>query len=86
MTEKVKEKMKAIMKEINRKQAGGFYPGQNGWSQYADNCIAAEICPECGSYIFVNVGAIDKELGRTTTFFVCSTCEWKNCDYTEHSL
>ncbi len=85
MTEKVKEMMKGIMKTIIREQAEIFSPGENGWFQYVDNCIAAEMCPDCGNDIFTNLGAIDKELGRTT-FFECSTCEWKNYDYAEHRL
>jgi hypothetical protein len=86
MTEKTKELMKEIMKEILRTQSGDFSPEQNGCFQYTDNCIAAEICPDCGSEIFVNVGAIDKERARITTFFECSACEWKNYDYAEHRL
>ena len=68
----------------NNNQGEDITPEQNGWFQYADNCIAAEICPECGSEIFVNAGDIDKELGILTTLIECSTCEWKNYDYAEH--
>lgn len=84
MTEKSKKMMQEIMKEILRKQGEDITPEQNGWFQYADNCISAEICPECGSELFVNAGDIDKEIGTLTTLIECSTCEWKNYDYAEH--
>ena len=77
---------KDIMKEITRKQKGAFSQGQIGRMQHVDNSIAAEICPDCGSDIFINVEALDQDFGRTTTSFECSTCEWKNYDYAEHRL
>jgi hypothetical protein len=83
VTEKVKELMKEIMKEITKKEVGAFSPEQKSWSQYSDNCIAAEICPDCGSDIFVNVGVIDKNLGRISTFSECSTCDWKTYNHAE---
>jgi len=73
-------------KEMTRRQTGAFSQGQNGRRQHVDNSIAAEICPDCGSDIFINVETLDQEFGRTTTFFECSTCEWKNYDYAEYRL
>jgi hypothetical protein len=77
------EKLKELMKKISKKEAGAFSPEQNGWSQYSDHCIAAEICPDCGSGIFVNIGVIDNNLGITSTFSECSTCNWKVYNHAE---
>ena len=68
------------MKELLIKQMGSYAPGKTGWHNHVSNCIAAEMCPCCGSDIFVNEEVMDKELGRIT-FFECSTCEWKNYAY-----
>ncbi len=73
------------MKELLRKQMGSLSPGKAGWHNHVSSCIAAEMCPHCGSDIFVNEEVMEKELGRTT-FFECSTCEWKNYEYAEYRL
>jgi len=80
MISKTKEEMKKIMKKIARQQVGSFIPGQNGWPEHVDNCIAAEICPECGSDIFTNE-ELDGSRGRVKlTCSECSTCDWKKFD------
>ena len=66
-------------------QMNAFPLGQTGRAAYVSNCIDAEMCPDCGSDIFVNEEVIDRELGKTI-FFECSTCEWKNFNYAEHRL
>jgi hypothetical protein len=73
------------MKELLMKQIGSCSPGITGWHKHVSNCITAEMCPSCGNDIFVNEEVMDNELGRTT-FFECSTCEWKNYAYAEHRL
>lgn len=55
--------------------------GQNEWFRYVDNCVTAKICPNCGCDIFVNLGDVDKEIGKTQTISSCSTCEWKNYEF-----
>ena len=50
---------------------------------YVSSCVTAQICPDCGSDIFVNEEVFDKDLGRLK-FFECSTCGWKN--YTTQSV
>ena len=82
MTAKAKAKMKEIMKEILMKQIGCFTPGQNGWSDHVDNCIAAEMFPKCGDDLFIDEAFVDKGLGKIT-FSECCVCDWKNYDYEE---
>lgn len=65
------------MNKIMIKQKNTFSPKQKGRAGHVSNCIAAELCPDCGSNIFVSEEVLDKELGRLF-FFECSTCEWKN--------
>jgi hypothetical protein len=79
------QREKSSMNEILMKQIGSLSPGQAGWHNHVSNCIAAEMCPDCGNDIFVNEELIDRQLGKIT-FFECSTCEWKNYDYVEHRL
>jgi len=73
------------MNELLIQQIGSFSSGKAGWHNHVSNCIAAEMCPECGSDIFFNEEVINKELGKTT-FFACSTCDWRNYDYAEYRL
>lgn len=66
MTDKNKEIMKEIMKEMARRQIGCFTPGQNGWSEYVANCIAIGICPNCGDDLYFDQEAVDKDFERNS--------------------
>ena len=81
MTNKTKEKMKRIMREIIRKQVGCFAPGQSGWPEHVNNCIAVETCPECGNYLFIDGGLVDGF--REVIYSECSACDWKYYNYSE---
>ena len=72
------------MKEILNKQITWSH-GNVGTDSHVKKCIEAEICPACGNDIFINQGEIDKSMIRTT-FFECSTCEWKNYEYAGNRL
>ena len=76
---------KSQVLEIINKQIGSSSPRKKEWYQHVANCIAIEMCPECGSDIFINEEIIDKKIGKII-YFECSTCDWKNYDYAEHSL
>jgi len=76
---------KSPVLEIINKQIGSSSPRKKEWYQHVANCIAIEMCPECGSDIFVSEEIIDKKIGKII-YFECSTCDWKNYDYAEHSL
>ena len=71
------------IKEMASNQVETMCLGQNERFPYVDNCDAAKICPSCGSDIFVNTGDVDKAIGRTLTISKCSTCEWKNYEFSE---
>jgi len=73
------------MNKLLIQQIGSFSPRKTGWHNHVSNCIAVEMCPECGSDIFFNEEVLNKELGKTT-FFACSTCELRNYDYAEYRL
>ena len=79
MTNKTKEKMKRIMREIIRKQVGSFAPGQSGWSEHVDNCIAVKTCPKCGDYLFIDGGLVDGI--REVIYSECSACDWRQFNY-----
>ncbi len=82
MTNESKRQMNDIMKQLVRSQIGCFTHEQNGWSEYVDTCISAEICPKCGNDLFVDEGFFDHGL-REITFSECPACEWKNLNHTE---
>jgi hypothetical protein len=69
--------MKQITKELARQQIGYFVPGQNGWSEYIDNCIAAKICPNCGDDLYLDEWVQYTGLGMVT-FLGCSNCKWED--------
>ena len=77
------KKDKDKIKEMASNRVEALCLRQNERFRYVDNCVAAKICPNCGSDIFVNIGDIDKEIGRVPTISECSTCEWKNYEFSD---
>ena len=64
-------------KEILKEEAA-FPPSvQKGWYRHMSDCIASEMCPCCGDYIFVNEEIATKAF-RKNYFFGCSSCDWRS--------
>lgn len=65
--------MKTELKSLSR----WISDRQPEWVHYAFGCIDAEMCPICGSIIFISEKNIDiNDLGFI--FIECPRCDWYN--------
>ena len=71
------------MKDMFKKNWARCPLGQAGRNAHISKCISAEMCPSCGSDIFIRDEVFDKNIGRGV-FYECSACDWKNYDYADH--